>query len=89
MASGLPCIVVDHAGLGEYVTAETGFKIKPRSREYVIEKVAKKIMTFYQNRRLIEKMSQKAIERVKEFEWGAKADRMVDIYRKMTAGMKV
>lgn len=88
MASGLPCIVVDHAGLGEYVTEETGFKIQPRSRPYVTEEVAKKIMIFYRNRRLIEKMSQKAIERVKEFEWGAKADRMVDIYREMTAEMK-
>jgi len=83
MASGLPCIVADHAGLGEYVTDETGFKIKPVSREYLVEELAKKILILFENRELIHQMSVKAIERVKEFEWGAKADRMIEIYEDM------
>ena len=36
MACGLPCIVVDYGGIGEYVTEEAGFKIEPRSREYLV-----------------------------------------------------
>ena len=80
MASGLPCIVPDHAGLGEYVTEETGFKIRPVSREYLVSELAKKILIFFENRELIHQMAEKAIERVKEFEWGAKADRMIEIY---------
>lgn len=83
MASGLPCIVADHAGLGEYVTEETGFKIRPVSREYLIKELAKKILILFENRELIHQMSKKAIERVKEFEWGAKADRMIEIYEDM------
>ena len=80
MANGLPCLVADHAGLSEYVTHETGFKIKPLSREYLVNELAEKIRYLFENRELIPKMSEKAIERVKEFEWEAKADRMVEIY---------
>ena len=83
MASGLPCIVADHAGLSEYVTEETGFKIRPVSREYLIDELAQKILVLFENRELIHQMSVKAIERVKEFEWGAKADRMIEIYEDM------
>ena len=83
MASGLPCIVADHAGLSEYVTEETGFKIRPVSREYLIKELAKKILILFENRELIHQMSKKAIERVKEFEWGAKADQMIEIYEDM------
>jgi glycosyltransferase involved in cell wall biosynthesis len=83
MASGLPCIVADHAGLSEYVTEETGFKIKPVSREYLVNELAEKILILFENRKLINRMAKKAIERVKEFEWGAKADRMIEIYEEM------
>ena len=83
MASGLPCIVADHAGLGEYVTEETGFKIRPISREYLVNELAEKIGFLFENRELIGRMAEKAIERVKEFEWGAKADRIIQIYEEM------
>jgi len=85
MASGLPCIVADHAGLGEYVTEETGFKIRPISREYLVNELAEKIGFLFENRELICRMAEKAIERVKEFEWGAKADRMIEIYEEMVS----
>ncbi len=37
MACGLPCIVANNGGIGEYVTEETGFKIEPNSREYLTQ----------------------------------------------------
>lgn len=80
MASGLPCIVVDHAGLGEYVTSSTGCKIEPVSREYVIEKLIENIQLLHDNESLRYKMAQNAVERVREFEWRAKAQQMVRIY---------
>lgn len=83
MAGGLPCLVADHAGLGEYVTDETGIKIKPTSREYLVNELAKKIRILYENREMVHRMSEKAIERVKEFEWEAKAERMVEIYEEL------
>lgn len=80
MAAGLPCIVADHAGLGEYVTEETGFKIKPVSREYLVNKLSEKITALFENRDLLCRMSVKAIERVREFEWETKADHLAEIY---------
>ena len=47
MSCGLPCIVADHAGIGEYVTSETGFKIKPESKEFVIQKLSEKIQILF------------------------------------------
>ncbi len=32
MACGLPCIVTNNGGIGEYVNEETGFKIEPISK---------------------------------------------------------
>ena len=43
MACGLPCIVANNCGIGEYVTEETGFKIEPNSREYLTQELTKKI----------------------------------------------
>jgi len=42
MACGLPCIVANNGGIGEYVTEETGFKIEPNSRGYLTQELTKK-----------------------------------------------
>ncbi len=86
MAGGLPCIVPDHAGLGEYVTEETGFKIKPLSREYLITRISETIEEIFQNRERLHRMSEKAIERVRDYEWDKKAERLVDIYASLIMG---
>jgi len=85
MACGLPCIVPDHAGLGEYVTEETGFKIEPVSKEYLIKELAVKVEIMLENTKLRESMSVKAIERSKEFEWGKKAEKMAEVYETVIA----
>lgn len=80
MACGLPCIVANNGGIGEYVTPETGFSIEPKSREYLVETLTKKITTLIENKALLEEMSAKCYERVQEFEWNIKAKKIVDIY---------
>jgi len=80
MASGLPCVVVDHGGIGEYVTDETGFKIAPLSRGHITEELAQKIQTLVHNKSLYETMSKKSVERAREFEWERKGDEMVEVY---------
>ncbi|MEM1391923.1 MAG: glycosyltransferase family 4 protein [Cyanobacteria bacterium P01_H01_bin.150] len=85
MACGLPCIVVNNGGIGEYVTEETGFKIDPDSREYVTQQLANKIGTLVTDEQLRKQMSVNSVERVREFEWGYKAEKIVEIYQKMIA----
>ena len=87
MACGLPCIVANNGGIGEYVTEETGFKIEPISREYLTQELTSKIKMLVEDDKLRESMSAKAIERAKEFEWDRKAEKIVEIYQK-TIGEK-
>jgi len=83
MACGLPCIVPNNGGIGEYVTEETGFKIEPNSREYVTQEFTNKIKILVEDDKLRESMSAKGIERAREFEWDRKAEKIVEIYEKM------
>jgi glycosyltransferase involved in cell wall biosynthesis len=83
MACGLPCIVVNNGGIGEYVTEATGFKIEPLSREYLIEEMAKKIEILVENQQLRSEMSVAAVARAQEFEWEAKAKQVAAVYEEL------
>ncbi|MEQ9553930.1 MAG: glycosyltransferase family 4 protein [Coleofasciculus sp. G3-WIS-01] len=85
MACGLPCIVANTGGVVDYMTEETGFKIEPISREYLTQELTNKIEILVKNEQLREKMSAKAIERAREFEWGHKAQKIVKIYEEVLA----
>lgn len=81
MACGLPCIVVDYGGIGEYVTEKTGFKIEPRSREYLVEQVKEKIQILIEDPALRSQMSVQSLERAKEFVWINKALKIYEVYQ--------
>lgn len=80
MASGLPCIVTDYGGIAEYVSGDAGFKIPPKSRHYMVEAFAKKIHLLATDKSLYGSLSQAAISRAAEFEWGKKVKGLMDIY---------
>ena len=83
MACGLPCIVANNGGIGEYVNEETGFKIKPISREYLTQQLTSKIKMLVEDDKLGESRSAKTLERAKEFEGENKARKIVEIYERM------
>jgi glycosyltransferase involved in cell wall biosynthesis len=83
MANGLPCIVVNYGGIGEYVTEETGFKIEPISPEHLTHEVTQKIKILVEDDQLRESMSVKSIERAGQFTWERKAIEIVEIYEQM------
>lgn len=83
LAAGLPCIVVDHGGIGEYVIDDVGFRIAPHSREYLIENMTRRIQVLVEDEALRLAMSAAAIERAREFEWGHKADQLVAMYHQL------
>lgn len=89
MASGLPCIVVNNGGIGEYVTAETGFKIEPASRSNVVEGLKKHITTLVENPALRQQMSGHAIDRAKDFTWETKAKEIIQLYGKVVPPAEV
>ncbi len=88
MACGLPCLVVNYGGIGEYVTEETGFKIEPISRNYLRQELTDKIELLAENENLRQQMSQKARDRVQEFTWENKAQKMVELYHTVKSDKK-
>ncbi len=88
MANGLPCIVVNNGGIGEYVTETTGFKIEPTSREYIVQELGNKIEYLLENKDVLKQMSSKSIARAKEFEWGVKAENIAIVYQNAIADKK-
>ncbi|MCC0176147.1 glycosyltransferase family 4 protein [Waterburya agarophytonicola K14] len=85
MASGLPCIVVNNGGIGEYVTETNGFKIEPISREHIVRELGNKIEYLLENKDILKQMSSESIARAKEFEWGVKAEKIAAIYQDVIA----
>ena len=83
MANGLPCIVINNGGIAEYVTEETGFKIDPISRDFVVKELTECIAKLVQNDDLRNGMSMNAIQRSRDFSWSAKAEKIVNIYSKL------
>jgi len=80
MANGLPCIVVRHGGIGDYVTPGAGYSIEPISREQVIEELREKISMLAEDGGLRKRISENAYEEAKKHEWGKKAENLIRIY---------
>jgi glycosyltransferase involved in cell wall biosynthesis len=81
MAHSLPCIVVDNGGIAEYVTEDCGFKVEPRSREFIIQAFGREITRLVIDRALRTRLGEGAFERGRSFSWQAKAQQVVDMYR--------
>ncbi|MEL6158176.1 MAG: glycosyltransferase family 4 protein [Cyanobacteria bacterium J06623_5] len=80
MACGLPCIVVNNGGIGEYVTETTGFKIEPTSREYIVRQLQQHIATLVNNPELGYEMACQARHRAQDFFWNVKAKKIIEVY---------
>ncbi len=76
MASGTPCIVVDHGGIGEYVTENCGVKIKPVSRGYLVIRFSDAIVRAATDQEWLLGMGRAARARAEEFSWEAKVRRI-------------
>jgi glycosyltransferase involved in cell wall biosynthesis len=84
MASGTPCVVVDHGGIGEYVTEACGVKVKPESRTYLVVRFADAIVRASVDESWLEQMSDGARVRAEEFSWEAKVRRIEAIIAEVT-----
>lgn len=83
MACGLPCVVVDNGGIGEYVDNSCGFKVSPVGEDYVVDKVAEALTVYAQDRTLLKRHSIAAFEKAQSFSWKAKSDQLSGIYNNL------
>jgi glycosyltransferase involved in cell wall biosynthesis len=82
MSRGIPVIAVNWGGPADYVTADTGFLIEPKSREYIVGKFAEAISLLASRPELRHQMGKAAIIRIKQhFLWDKKVGKMVEIYQ--------
>lgn len=84
MACGLPCIVVDNGGIGEYVTEESGYKIAPLGEKYVVEQIVLKLVEILEKPGILKEKSIAARVRAREFSWGHKREELKEIYAAMS-----
>lgn len=83
MACGLPCVVVNNGGIGEYVTEQTGFRVDPLSRDFIIETFVNHIQRLVEDPQLLQRMSSNASEHARQFEWSRKASYVVREYQNL------
>lgn len=88
MACGLPCVVVNNGGIGEYVTEATGYKIEPHSPEYVTQELTTKLQLLIEDSVLRQQMSENSRARAQAFIWEHKAEEIIKIYQQLIAKMK-
>jgi glycosyltransferase involved in cell wall biosynthesis len=89
MAYGLPCIVVNNGGIGEYVVEGTGISIEPKSREFVVQTLAEAIECLTLDASLRQAMSQRAVEHAQNFTWQNKGQVLSQIYQQLLVARPV
>jgi glycosyltransferase involved in cell wall biosynthesis len=88
MASGLPCIVANNGGIGEYVTEDNGFRIEPISPEYLTQELTCKIQLLVEDASLRQRLSNNARQRAAEFTWPRKAQAILNHYHELVAARR-
>lgn len=89
MSRGLPVIATDWGGPADYITAETGFLIKPISRDYMVNAFAEAIDKLASTPELRQKIGAAAIKRVStHFMWDEKVQDMIKIYQQAIESKK-
>lgn len=81
MQNQLPIVCFDTCGFGTVVNEQIGIKIPLSNPERSVVDFGKALQTLYYDRELLSRLSEGCKERVREFEWSYKAERMVEIYR--------
>ncbi len=85
MAAHRPVICLDLGGPAVRVTEETGIKVPAVSPDQVTRDLAAALTRLASDPLLRARFGQAGCQRIKEhFEWGKKAERMMEIYREAT-----
>ena len=83
MARGLPVVATAWGGPMDYITAESGFLVEPKSKEYMVAQFSAIIDQLAQAPELRYRVGQAAINRIKEhFLWDKKIQEVVDVYQR-------
>ncbi len=83
MARGLPVIAAAWGGPMDYITAESGYLVEPKSRTYMVEQFSAIIEKLANEPELRYQIGQAAIDRIKKhFLWSAKIEQVINVYNR-------
>ncbi len=83
MARGLPVVATAWGGPMDYITAESGFLVEPKSRDYMVKQFSAIIDQLAQEPDLRYKIGQAAIDRIKKhFLWDTKIEEVINVYKR-------
>lgn len=82
IGNNLPVVCFDTCGQGDSVNEKVGIKISLSTPSQSIIDFAKKINYLYQNRFILQQLSEGCNKRQKELSWNNKALQMVELYNK-------
>lgn len=85
MAAGLPCVVADYGGIGEFVDDACGFRIAPVSREHMVRETAAALRALFEDENLRLRLGAGAAARAGEFLWSVKARKIAARYARLLA----
>lgn len=80
MSCALPCLVVDNGGIGEYITSDVGYKIEPKSRQFIVDGIASILMNILDDDAELQRKGRNTAARVAAFLWDKKALRISEVY---------
>ncbi len=83
ITSNLPVLCFDACGFGYVVNEEVGIKIPLTNPQQSIKDFATKIDYLYHNRHILKEMSENCKERQQELSWDRKAEKMVQLYKRV------
>lgn len=84
MSHGLPVIAINHHGVGEIVSDETGIRVNPDSYSHVKNQFIKAIKKYYENPQLIKRNGLAGRKRIEEYySWEHNATVMNEVYREI------
>lgn len=84
ISNNLPVICFDTCGQGDVVDKNTGIKIPISNPEKSVNDFTEKINYLYQNKEIIQQLSNNCKQRQQELSWDNKAKQMFDIYVEAT-----
>ncbi|OQW68022.1 MAG: hypothetical protein BVN34_09495 [Proteobacteria bacterium ST_bin12] len=83
MARGLPVIATAWGGPMDYITAESGYLVEPKSKMYMVERFSAIIDKLANEPELRYQIGQAAIDRIKKhFLWSAKIEQVINVYNR-------
>lgn len=77
----LPVVCFNTCGFGTVVDESIGVKIQLSNPEQSVNEFAEAIRALYSDRKRLEELSENCKDRIKQFEWDYKVQRMVEIYK--------